>query len=96
MRAAELLAAEAVDRAGRRLGRVHDIHLARQSRDAPWRIEAVTVGPTALAYRFGYAQGEVVGPAALAALARLLTRRRRRIAWRRVVSYDGRRLVLDP
>lgn len=52
--------------------------------------------PTALGYRFGYAQGEVVGPALLAALARLFARRARRIAWQCVVSYDGRRLVLDP
>lgn len=40
--------------------------------------------------------GSLVGPAPLVALARLLSRRRRRIAWWRLVSYDGHRLVFDP
>ncbi|MBQ1088637.1 PRC-barrel domain-containing protein [Streptomyces sp. B93] len=96
MKATDLLGAEAVDTDGHSLGRVHDVRLARSGRDAPWRIEAVVVGPSALAYRLGYAEDTVDGPYVLAALARRLGRRNRSIAWHRIVSVRQRRLVVRP
>lgn len=96
MKATDLLGAEAVDTDGRRLGRVHDIRLARFGRDAAWRIDAVVVGPSALAYRLGYADEAVQGPRLLAVLARRLGRRNRPIPWRQIVSFGQRRLVVRP
>lgn len=96
MRAADLLVSEAVDTRGRRLGKVHDITLVRPAGGAggPWRVDTLIVGPSALAYRFGYAEKEVVGPAPLVLVARLMTRRRRRIAWSDVVAYGEGRIVV--
>ncbi|MEU2271431.1 PRC-barrel domain-containing protein [Streptomyces olindensis] len=96
MKATDLLGAEAVDTEGSRLGRVHDIRLARSGHDAPWRIDAVIVGPSALAYRLGYSEHAVTGPGLLAALARRLGRRSRPIPWSRVVRVQQRRLVVRP
>ncbi|MER7407893.1 PRC-barrel domain-containing protein [Streptomyces sp. NPDC000070] len=96
MKATDLLGAEAVDTDGRRLGRVHDIRLARPGYDAPWRIDAVIVGPSALAYRLGYSEHAVTGPGLLAALARWLVRRSRPIPWNQVISVKQRRLVVRP
>ncbi|MDG9715611.1 PRC-barrel domain-containing protein [Streptomyces sp. DH24] len=96
MKATDLLGAEAVDTDGRRLGRVHDVRLARSGQDAAWRIDAVVVGPSALAYRLGYAEHVVDGPRLLAALACRLGRRNRPVPWARVVSFRQRRLVVRP
>ncbi|GAA2648759.1 PRC-barrel domain-containing protein [Streptomyces vastus] len=94
MKATDLLGAEAVDTGGCRLGTVHDIRLARPSPDAAWHIDAVVVGPSALAYRFGYADHDVSGPWLLAVVARWLVRRTRWIPWTQVVSLERRRLVV--
>lgn len=96
MKATDLLGAEAVDTDGRRLGRVHDIRLARSGHDTPWHIDAVIVGPAALAYRLGYSEHAVTGPWLLAALARWLGRRNRPIPWNQVVQVQQRRLVVRP
>ncbi|MEU0337492.1 PRC-barrel domain-containing protein [Streptomyces bobili] len=96
MKATDLLGAEAVDTDGRSLGRVHDVRLARSAYDTPWYIDAVIVGPSALAYRLGYAEHTVNGPKILASLARRLGRRNRSISWRQVISVQHRRLVVRP
>ncbi|MEU6176971.1 PRC-barrel domain-containing protein [Streptomyces coeruleorubidus] len=96
MKATDLLGAEAVDTDGRRLGRVHDVRLARPRHDAPWRIDAVVVGPSALAYRLGYAGRAVDGPRLLTVLARRLGRGGGPIPWSRIVSVERRRLVVRP
>ncbi|MEU1572392.1 PRC-barrel domain-containing protein [Streptomyces collinus] len=96
MKASDLLGAEAIDTDGRRLGRVHDIRLARSGHDAPWRIDAVIVGPSAVAYRLGYSEHAVAGPGPLAALARRLGRRNHPIPWNQVVQVQQRRLVVRP
>lgn len=96
MKATDLLGAEAVDTEGRRLGRVHDVRLASSRRDAPWHIDAVVVGPSALAYRLGYAEHAVKGPAVLASLARWLGRHNHPIPWNQILSVQHRRLVVRP
>ncbi|MFE9646737.1 PRC-barrel domain-containing protein [Streptomyces sp. NPDC006365] len=96
MKATDLLGAEALDTDGRRLGRVHDVRLARAGQGAPWRIDAVIVGPSALAYRLGYAEHAVEGPGLLAVLVRWLGRSDRQIPWSQVVSVQQRRLVVRP
>lgn len=94
VRATDLLGSVVEDTRGRRLGKVHDIRLARASAAEPWRIDAVVVGPSALSYRFGYAQHEVNGPYLVTAVATLLNRRSRRISWTDVLSFDERRLTV--
>lgn len=94
MKATDLLGAEAVDTDGRRLGRVRDVRLARSGHDTAWRIDAVIVGPSALAYRLGYAEHAVEGPWLVAVLAHRLGRRNRPIPWGRIVSFRQRRLVV--
>ncbi|MBT2367282.1 PRC-barrel domain-containing protein [Streptomyces sp. ISL-10] len=93
MKASDLLNAEVVDESGRRLGKVHDLRVTRPSASSPWQLEAVVVGSTGLAHRFGYATGEVRGPAVLAKAAHWLARRRQIIEWSRVISYDQRTIV---
>ncbi|MFI2435289.1 PRC-barrel domain-containing protein [Streptomyces sp. NPDC018693] len=96
MKATDLLGIAAVDDSGRRLGAVHDIRLSRPSPGAPWRIDAVVVGRSALTYRFGYAEHDVTGPYPLALVARWLRRRTQRIPWTQVLSVEPDRLVVRP
>lgn len=96
MKATELLGAEVVDTRGRRLGKVHDVRLARTHPNERWHIETLVVGPSAFAYRLGYAEEDVRGPCLLAALAARLNRRTHRIPWKHVLSFDRRRLTVRP
>ncbi|MFD5326449.1 PRC-barrel domain-containing protein [Streptomyces sp. NPDC127092] len=94
MRAGDLLNAEVVDEDGRHLGKVHDLCVARPSDSSPWQLHAVVVGSTGLAHRFGYATGEVRGPAALTKAANWLIRRRQIIPWSRVISHGQGRITV--
>lgn len=92
MRLADLLGREVVDLGGRRLGHVHDVRLRREGPDdgplTGYVLDALVVGPRALAHRWGYATGVVERPAAL---RRLLTGRSRQatlVPWADVDLVD--------
>ena len=90
MTIAELLSHEVLDAEGVRLGRVHDVRVARDDR----RIHELVVGLGAIGYRLGYPTGRITGPWLVRRVVGLFRRDLHVVPWARVTVADGQ-LHLD-
>ena len=98
MRLSELLAMEAVDEAGERVGRVHDVRVRQDGPvgagyDAALQVTGLIVGTGGMAHRLGYRWSRSRGPW----LLRVLMQRRRRprfVPWERIRAFDDGRVVV--
>lgn len=85
MTIAELLDHEVVDVDGTRLGRVHDVRVARGDR----RLQELVVGLGAIGYRLGYPTGRTTGPWLLRRVVSLLRRQLHVVPWEHVTISHG-------
>lgn len=85
MTIAELLTHEVVDANGVRIGRVHDVRVARDDR----RIHGLVVGLGAIGYRLGYPSGRIAGPWLVRRVVGLLRRDLHVVPWEHVTVTHG-------
>ncbi len=93
MRMTQLLGSEVRDRAGRSLGRVHDVRMVRDGPSlgafgASLRIHSLVVGPVAIGSRLGLTRKDVKGPWPLKALMARLHRNIVSVHWGELWSIE--------
>jgi sporulation protein YlmC with PRC-barrel domain len=93
VRLAQLLGRRVLDRAGRKLGNVHDVRLVRDGREigsfgAAFRVHSLIVGTGAIGTRLGLEREQVKGPWPLKAAARLLHADRIWVQWSELWSIE--------
>lgn len=100
MRSVDLLGVEAVDRAGRVVGTVHDIRLGsgatptQDSGEPAFAIRALVIGSAGYAHRLGYGRGEMAGPWPLTLFFRRMARRSIVVPWSDVERIDDGRVTV--
>lgn len=97
MRLSELLKADVVDGAGRRIGTVRDVRLTGGPPDEPMTVAGLIVGDGPLAafsHSSGFVAGRATGPWLLRAVARPAARRARFVAARDVTEWGSETVTI--
>ena len=99
MRLSDLLGAEVVDQAGRRVGRVHDVRLVQDGPmmggfGAALRVGGLLVGRRAVGARLGYERRRMKGPLPVKLLLGWLDHDGRYVDWERVRRVEPDRILI--
>ena len=93
MRLSDLLDCEVLDRAGRPVGKVHDVRLVQDGPligtfGAAFRVEALLAGSASMGVRLGYGHGDVQGPLPIRALFARLARDMAMVRWEDIAAIE--------
>ena len=97
MRTADVIGAVVIDAHGLEIGKVHDLRMARDGREAasaPYAVTHLLVAAGTVGTRLGYGYGHMRGPWPISALLRRGMHRGYAVRWDQVASVEPKSRVM--